>query len=390
MLGGRRGFGPRADWQELFAAARVHIVVPSLGWCLRDEKDVPPEFRSYLDAVVRLNGKRNNRLCKQLEEIARALNDVDIEPILLKGAAHLVGDVYPSSAARLMGDLDILVPEQRAREAFAVMESIGFALDQPIADTHHHLPLMRHVENDIVIELHTRLLHERSEPIVPVSWVHEQSRLVPFHGLRVKIPPPTIMIAHNIVHDQLNHERYAWKQVELRQLLDFAIMRGRYESQIDWKELDRRFNDVGLGHVLATYLHYNKKLLGQPMPVIRSAPRKHAMRRLRHATEFPLRERPMRRAEKRAKEEARLQAEHLAREQRRQAREQRRHALEMRRAAIRNHCGRWARRVSTVATLPWYYINERRRDPRGLVRLLEPQTWVRRCRSIARNLKEMQ
>ena len=372
MLGGRGGVVPRTSWKELFQAARVHVVVPSLSWCLRDEKSVPPEFRSYLDAVTRLNAKRNDRLYRQLEQVAGALNDIDIEPTLLKGAAHLIGELYPSSAARLMGDLDILVPQERGRDAFAAMEAIGFALDVSVSDTHHHLPAMRHSETNIVIELHTRLLHARSEPILPASWVHEQARSVALGGSRVKVPPPTIMIAHNVVHDQLNHERYAWKQVELRQLLDLAMLRARYEREIDWGELDRRFNDAGMGRVLATYLHYGEVLFGQSMPAVRSAPRAKAIHRLRSAMEFPLRERILRRHAERARRLARREARQRA-------------AI-----AVRAFCGRWTRRAASVATLPWYYVKERRRNPRGLVRMVDPRAWRQRFRLIVRNLKELQ
>jgi hypothetical protein len=324
-----------------------------------------------LDAVTRLNAKRNDRLCRQLEQVACALNDIGIEPTLLKGAAHLIGELYPSSTARLMADLDILVPQERGRDAFAAMQAIGFVLNVSISDTHHHLPSMRHSETNIVIDVHTRLLHTLSDPIVPASWVHEQSRVIQFRGSRVKLPSPTIMIGHNVVHDQLNHERFAWKQVELRQLLDLAMLRARYEQAIDWVELDRRFRDAGMGRVLATYLHYGEVLFGQSMPAIRSAPRARAIRRLRSAMEFPLRERPLRRAQ----EEARRHAERARRLARREA--------------VRAFCGRWTRRAASVATLPWYYVKERRRDPRGLVRMVDPRAWRQRFRLIVRNLKEL-
>ena len=325
--------------------------------------------------MARLNGKRNERLRRQLEQVARALNDAGIEPTLLKGAAYLIGDVYPASAARLTGDLDILVPQHRGRDAIAAMQSIGFGSDLPIPESHHHFPRMRHIETDILIDVHTRLQHDLSDPIVPVAWVHEQSQLIEFRGTRVRMPPPTILVGHNIVHDQLNHERYARKTIELRQLLDLAILRSRYEQQIDWGELDRRFSSVGLGHVLATYLRYDKALLGQRKPAISSAPRKHAVRRLRYAMEFPLVER--RRLE--AEREAARRSRQAAREARRQARRQ----------AGRDFLVRWATRFNTIVTLPKYYVNERRRDPRGLVRLLNPQTWVHRFRAIARNLREI-
>ena len=347
MLGGRGSFYPfRASWKDLFEIARAHVIVPSLSWCLRDEMSVAPEFRSYLDAVIRLNGKRNERLCRQLEEAVGALNTIDIEPTLLKGAAHLLGGIYPTSAARLMSDLDLLVPQERSADAFAAMQRIGFGVDTPIADRHHHLPAMRHSETDVVIELHTPLIQCNLGLIVPVAWVHQQSRPIPFRGLRVRISSPTVLIGHNIVHDQLNHQRYAWKQIELRQLLDFAMIRAHYEQEIDWEELDGRFNSAGLATCSSCILRYDKVLFRQPMPAITSAPRAQAIRRLRRAMEFPLTGHRLREAE----QEARRKAEQQARQANRQAR--------------RNWHARWVRKINMIVTLPMYYISERRRDPK--------------------------
>ena len=53
----------------------------------------------------------------KLDEVKDALNAIGIEPVLLKGAAHLVGGVYPAPSLRVVGDLDVLVPEERVKTA---------------------------------------------------------------------------------------------------------------------------------------------------------------------------------------------------------------------------------------------------------------------------------
>jgi len=277
------------SWPSLIETAKDHCAMPALSWCVRSDASVPPELRSYLDAVHRLNGKRNERLCDTLEQVVRAFNAVDIEPMLLKGAAHLVLGLYPSPAARLLGDLDVLIPEQKGREAIAALERIGFYVDEEANPRSlHHLPGMRHVESDFVIEMHIRLVNAAFDAIVPVEWVCERSRPVEFRGLRVRTPDATALIAHNVVHDQLHHHQYLHKQLELRQLLDLALIRARYERDIEWAELERKFANRGRGRVLATYLCYDERLLGQPMPALNATPRPLAVARLRGATEFPL------------------------------------------------------------------------------------------------------
>jgi hypothetical protein len=70
------------------------------------------------------------------------------------------------------------------------------------------------------------------------------------------------------VHDSLDHEGYLCRRIELRQLLDLALIRTRHEKAIDWTQLDRRFSAAGVGHVLAANLRVAERLFGQPVPRI--------------------------------------------------------------------------------------------------------------------------
>jgi Uncharacterised nucleotidyltransferase len=351
FLGGPQRKAPPRSWKLLLETAKLHCAMPQLSWCLRHETRVPADLRGYLDAVLRLNGKRNERICNALEPVIGAMNAIDVEPTLLKGVAHLIEGLYPSAATRLLSDVDILIPEERAPDVVTAMERIGFASDPDYAGTHKHLPPMRHTETNISIELHTRLVHwPDTDPILADSWVREQSRVVPFRGLRVKVPAPTIQVAHNVMHDQLAHDRYQCNQLELRQLLDLALLRARYEPEIDWAEIERRFSDVGMGGVLATYLRYDKALFGQPMPTLASTPRALAISRVRW--------------------------------------EMHRETFWETLWEVKSYLIRKFKLLKLLASLPMLYLRERLRDPRGLVRLFNSKTWVQGFRAIRYALKQ--
>ena len=98
---------------------------------------------------------------------------------------------------------------------------------------------------------------------------------------------PTPAVGFNVVHSQLNHEGYSTSGIELRQLLDLAMIRARHESAIDWSELDHRFSVAGFGHVLATYLKFAEVFFGQVAPRLSNMPRKLALERLRVFVEWP-------------------------------------------------------------------------------------------------------
>ena len=140
-------------------------------------------------------------------------------------------------------------------------------------------------ETQAGVELHISVVQRRSEAIVPAPWFVERTRVVVFRGVRVRLPDATRAAAHTVVHDQVDHEGYERNRIDLRQLLDLAIIRSRHDSDIDWMELDRRFGEAGAGRVLATYLHFTEALLGQPAPRLNHAPRASAMAQLRRVIE---------------------------------------------------------------------------------------------------------
>jgi hypothetical protein len=102
-----------------------------------------------------------------------------------------------------------------------------------------------------------------------------------FRGQRVRLPEPTRNVGHIIFHSEIFHGLYTLNKVQLRHVMDLALLRARHEKAIDWNELDRRFSAADAGEVLATYLHLASELLGQAAPQLSHAPRSDAMTELR-------------------------------------------------------------------------------------------------------------
>ena len=288
LLGGAP-FDPPADgrWELLIEASSHHYVTPALAWCLRDRADVPSDVREYLGAALTLNDERNKRLTEALVRIVAVLNAIGIEPILLKGAARLVDGVYPAPKLRFLGDLDLLIPEERLLDASTALKGAGFDIELPVefGHDHHHLPMLRHRDTGAGVELHTKLAFAPYDSLVPTDWFRERATLAPLPGLRAYLPEATRAAAHVIVHDQLLHENYRLDRCELRQLLELAMLRAKYDNMIDWTALDRRFDDTARGPVLATFLELANRLLGQPVPGLTHAPRADAMAHFQRTTE---------------------------------------------------------------------------------------------------------
>jgi hypothetical protein len=219
-----------------------------------------------------------------LARVAGLLNAIDIEPMLLKGAAHLVEGTYPEPSMRILGDVDILVPVTRSAEAAGALEDAGFGTKSSGVvppPTHHHLPMLHDPETGLGVELHTDVISRSADAVISTAWFCEMARPGVFRGQRIRLPEPTRNVGHTIFHSEIFHRLYTLDKIELRHLLDVALLYARHARVIDWNELDRRFSDAGLGEVLATYLHFADELLGQPAPKLSHGPRGDAMAKLR-------------------------------------------------------------------------------------------------------------
>ena len=284
LLGGERELNRDLTWELIIEVASFHHVTPALASCLNKVEDVPAHVRDYFQSVLALNMQRNEQMLSGLARVASLLNAIDIEPVLLKGAAHLVGGTYPEPSMRILGDVDVLIPATRSAEAVAALEDAGFGTkssDVVPPPTHHHLPMLHDPETGLGVELHTDVISRSAAAAISTAWFCEMARPGLFRGQRIRLPEPTRNVGHTIFHSEIFHGLYALDKIELRHLLDMALIRAHHARVIDWNELDRRFSDAGFGELLATYLHFADELLGQSAPKLSHAPRSDAMAKLR-------------------------------------------------------------------------------------------------------------
>jgi hypothetical protein len=280
LLGGEAPPDRGISWEALVDASSHHNVTPALAWCLEERPGIPAEARDFFAGVLALNRRRNEALLAALARIVAACNAVGIAPVPLKGAARLVECSYPDPSIRFLGDLDVLIPAGRAADAVAALARAGFCPsgDREPVPSHHHLPLLHGRDPGGGVELHIDILPGEGSKVIPTDWYNAGTRACAWRNLHIGLASVTCSVGHIIAHDQLAHAGYRRGKVELRQLLDVAVLRSVHAATIDWGELDRRFHRIGLGEVLATYLEFVEVLLGQPAPRLSSPPRPGAIR----------------------------------------------------------------------------------------------------------------
>jgi hypothetical protein len=255
------------DWRHLVAASSDHLVAPALGWSLRGAPHVPSDVFECFEALLALNGSRNDVILETLESAALALNSRGITPVLLKGAAEIVGQLYPDPGMRVLGDLDLLVPEMALRESAAALREVGLVVVNPrvrFDGQSHHLPSLIHPDSKVSIELHWQALPARHRTLVDSARCIRQSVEASWRSARVAIAEPTERVAHTVAHAQVVDEHY-WRGIpRFRSLLELALLRRRYRDEIDWPLIEQRFRVAGFGRVLSDTLELSEALIEEP------------------------------------------------------------------------------------------------------------------------------
>ncbi len=225
---------------------------------------LPGWVAAQLHAQYRLNHDQNTRIRVQALEAVAELNRCGIEPILLKGIAHLFAGTYPDPAARTLSDIDLMVPPEALPEATAALEAIGYRgnYQAPIdyANFHHGAPLYRAGEV-APIELHRAPVMLRFAPLLPTNDAVARSVALD-RGVRVL--DPTHAALHAVIHAQLVDRYFALGRFPLRELVDFAWLLHRDGDAVDWDEIRGAF--ASHSRALHAFALAARRLLGTSVP----------------------------------------------------------------------------------------------------------------------------
>lgn len=260
------------DWPRVMTLASEQLVTPAIFPALgkRGLSDcLPGDARNYFEAFTMLNRERNQGVRRQVEWITRMLNARGVEPLLLKGTAHLFAELFQDEGTRFMQDIDLLVPIERALECAQVLKGEGYQ-ELPNAEiaqeVDKHLPILKHPLCDIGVELHRHLVNPEFRAILPADSVWQESEPLNAGGLRLRLPSLRHRLIHHVIHTELQHAHQAHRQVSLRHLLDACELGRRVAASGSWSEIRHTFAEHGWEDVLRSYLYVGHRLLGAEMP----------------------------------------------------------------------------------------------------------------------------
>ncbi len=207
-------------WPELSAA---HVAIPDTIAAAMRRQALVSEFR-----MAALEAK--------LAQVVRLLAEHDIPVMLMKGAA-LATTRYGSFAQRPMGDLDLLVREAQAEEAWELLHGAGWRPEREGMDgfyaKHQHLcPLVAPGGGNVVVELHRCLLYPHGPFQLPEDDVWTAASPVDVGGHTAWVPSPEHLALHLCIHFAWSHEmRFGLG----RMVRDLGVL----SPVVDWDRLVR-------------------------------------------------------------------------------------------------------------------------------------------------------
>ncbi len=251
-----------ADPNALVRIASAHAVLPLLARAAGEPRIrglIEPELGLFLAEMHKANSQRNAALREQLLEIGTALDAAGVRAVALKGAVELLAPSYPDGT-RYIGDLDILVPEDRMTAALRCLGALGYAY-HPRGDPqliHHHLPALWHVGRPTAVELHLRISTKRGDRVLPAPLILAEARPTGMPGMAV--PSPRCRLLHLVAHAQADSAVGEPRRVYLRDVAGLACL-SRLLSADDWAFARARFETAGARPQLEGFLEAARILL---------------------------------------------------------------------------------------------------------------------------------
>jgi hypothetical protein len=215
-----------------------------------------------LRGLRRKTWSENRLLFVSLAPVVAMIQKAGIPVVLLKGVP-LVLRYYGNPGLRPMRDLDMLVPEQRAWEAKALLEAAGW---RPALESRYQLgprdlgfrQALGFTANGREVDLHWHALYQATFPGADAA-ILEAAEPLEFESLPVRALCPTDELLHALVHGS------AWNEVPpMRWVADaMTIMRA---APIDWERLLRLSRDLHVSLPVRAACDYLARVFQAPIP----------------------------------------------------------------------------------------------------------------------------
>jgi hypothetical protein len=230
-------------WDDLLQSAEDHGLEPLLLTHLRATGiAIPAEADDRLRARWVQHAHAHAVRTRVVSDVGRAFEVAAIPFLLLKGAA-LAQLVYQTPLFRPMRDVDLLMREQDAARAQAILRDSGFAPKGiRVPHRHHHLQGMAKTVDGatVTIEVHSRLL--RPSPFTrAVRYEDVCDDALPFDwsGHTMHTLSREDMLWHVYLHAFPTDVQCF--EIRLISIADLVAATGTWIDELNWDRMERRY-----------------------------------------------------------------------------------------------------------------------------------------------------
>jgi SAM-dependent methyltransferase len=262
--------GP-CDWERLVRLALHHKVTPLLYRALARRPEVPAEVRAALRLHQAQHARHALAVLVELLELLASLEREAIPAIPFKGPA-LAELAYGSLAARLTGDLDLLVRPEHLGRVTAALEARGYveqtryrtglALDAREDDWYRRAQaeyVYLRPRDGMVVEPHWALAPRPLAVELDMEGIWRRARAFPLAGREVL----GLALEDLVLALSIHGSKHEW--TELRWICDVAQLAARH-PRIDWSAALARAERQGCARMLRLGLALADRVLEEPLP----------------------------------------------------------------------------------------------------------------------------
>jgi Uncharacterised nucleotidyltransferase len=228
---------PETDWGDVAFLAREFGLEPALHSRLQDSdpgRILPDAVSAQLREAYRHNAASLVWRTRQLKDVVRVLNRIDVEPMLIKGSRSLVETPRQQLLERYMHDLDLVVPTPHFDDSIEALRQHGYLAVPGGGKSATYEWSVSKAPEPGPIDFHFEMGPGRVTAILPtdVAWSASQRRTV--EGHRYRVLSPVHEIVHAVIHTELGDRAWVDKQIDPRRLLSIADLLNVDEGTDAW------------------------------------------------------------------------------------------------------------------------------------------------------------
>lgn len=265
LLSGQDAFTAYQAWQEIADIdALSHGEARMLPLLFRnlDRLGIKDAITEKIKGMAKHTLLSNSRMLSQTLPVLHALHEHNIPFIALKGLAmHLA--IYGNHSLRPMQDIDLLIPIDAIGKAIETLQFLnyrpepGVRMNRTYFDYHHSAGFKR--PKGPLIDLHAYILDICCSDGLGHPF-HHRYRTVLYHQLPIRVPEPTDLLFHTIIHG------VRWNPtLPIRWVADAcAILE---QSEIDWNLMVQYARNYRAVLPMGEGLQFLSNQFKQPIPV---------------------------------------------------------------------------------------------------------------------------